>query len=100
MKRSNVNPCPHAKDHAHIIRTSDGRTAILCPACLADLESSLSDPVLLRGMLKATMTTEEVQQMRYERENMALERKLSEAVATAWAVAGYPQRLALAAPGV
>lgn len=99
MKRSNVNPCPHTEAHAHAIRTSDGRTAILCPACLADLESRLSDPVLIRGMLKATMTTAEIQKMRHERENMALERKLSEDVATVWAVAGYPRRPALAAPG-
>jgi len=100
MQKSNVNPCPHTEAHAHIIRTSDGRTAILCPACLADLESRLADPVLIRGMLKATMTTAEVQKMRYERENMELKRKLSEAVATAWAVAGYPRHLALTAPVV
>lgn len=100
MKRSNVNPCPHTEDHAHTIRTSDGRTAILCPACLADLESRLADPILIQGMIKSTMTTAEVQKMRYERENMALERKLSDAVATVWTVAGYPRRPALAAPGV
>lgn len=100
MQKSNVNPCPHTEAHAHTIRTSDGRTAILCPACLADLETRLGDPVLIRWMLKATMTTAEVQKMRHERENMALERQLSEAVATVWAVAGYPRRPALAAPGV
>ena len=98
MQKSNVNPYPHTEAHAHIIRTSDGRTAILCPACLADLESRLSDPVLIRGMLKATMTTAEVQQMRYERENMAIEKYLADTVATAFAVAGYPRMLMLSAP--
>lgn len=98
MQRSNVNPCPHHRYHAHTIRTSDGRTAILCPACLTDLEGRLSDPVLIRGMLKATMTTAEVQQMRYERENMAIEKDLADTVAAAFAVAGYPRMLMLAAP--
>ena len=100
MKRSNVNPCPHIEAHAHTIRTSDGRTAILCSSCIADLESRLADPILIQGMIKATMTTAEVQKMRHERENMALERKLSEAMSAVWAVAGYPQRPALAAPVV
>lgn len=98
MKRSNINACPHAKEHANTIRTSDGRTAILCPACLTDLEGRLSDPVLIRGMLKATMTTAEVQKMRHERENMAIENALSDTVAAAFAVAGYPRHLQLASP--
>lgn len=98
MQKSNVNPCPHTEDHAHIIRTSDGRTAIICPACLADLESRLSDPVLIRGMLKATMTTAEVQKMRHERENMAIEKDLSDTVSAAFAVAGYPRHMQLTAP--
>ena len=100
MQKSNVNPCPHTKGHAHTIRTSDGRTALLCPACLAELESRLADPVLIRGMLKATMTTAEVHKMRHERENMAIERKLSDTVAAAFAVAGYPRMLMLTAPEV
>lgn len=98
MQRSNVNPCPHHKDHAHIIRTSDGRIALLCPACLGAMEQRLSDPVLMRGMLKATMTTDEVQKMRHERENMAIEKDLADTVAAAFAVAGYPRMLMLAAP--
>ena len=100
MQKSNVNPCSHIEAHAHTIRTSDGRTAILCPACLADLESRLADPRFIQGMIKATMTTAAVQKMRYERENMALEQQLSEAMAAVWSVAGYPQRPALAAPEV
>ena len=98
MQRSNVNPCPHHKDHAHVIRTSDGRSALLCPSCMEAMEHRLSDPVLMRGMLKATMTTAEVQQMRYERENIALERQLSEKMAAVWAMAGYPRMPMLAAP--
>lgn len=99
MKRSNINACPH-KEHAHTIRTSDGRTAVMCPDCLAELEGRLADPLLIKGMLKSIMTTAEVEKMRHERENMVLERQLSEAVATVWAVAGYPQRAMLAAPVV
>lgn len=95
MKRSNVNPCPHKDAHKHIIRTSDGRTALLCDDCLVAMESRLADPLFIRGMLKATMSTAEVVQMRHERENMVLERKLSDAVAAVWMVAGFPRRLAI-----
>lgn len=100
MQKSNVNPCPHREDHAHIIRTSDGRTAILCQACMADLESRLADPVIIRGMVKSTMPTAEVQKMRHERENMAIEKDLADTVAAAFAVAGYPRMLMLTAPVV
>ena len=99
MKRSNVNPCPHKDAHKHTIRTSDGRTALLCDDCLAAMESRLADPLLIRGMLKSTMSTAELVQMRHERDDMVLERKISDAVAGVWMVAGFPQRLALPAQG-
>lgn len=98
MQRSNVNPCPHHKDHAHIIRTSDGKSALLCQSCMGAMEQQLSDPEMIRGMLKATMTGPEVQKMRHERENIAIEQDLADTVAAAFAVAGYPRMLMLSAP--
>ena len=98
MQRSNVNPCPHQKEHAHIIRTSDGRSVLLCQPCMDAMEQRLSDPVMMRGMIKSTMTTDEVQKMRHERHNMAIEKDLADTVAAAFAVAGYPRMLMLASP--
>ena len=98
MQRSNVNPCPHHRYHAYIIRTSDGRSALLCPSCMSAMEQRLSDPVLMRGMMKSTMTGPEVQKMRHEIENMAIEKYLADTVAAAFAVAGYPRILMLSTP--
>ena len=66
LKKSNVNPCPHTAYHEHTIRTSDGRTAILCGVCMDVLENRLADPLLIRGMLKSVMTLGEVSRMRRE----------------------------------
>ena len=93
MQKSNVNPCPHYKAHAHTIRTSDGRTAVLCDACHSELLSRLSDHSFVGGMIKSTMPTEEVLQVRYERENAVLRKRLENMVAVAHAAAGYPRHL-------
>lgn len=55
---------------------------------------------MMRGMMKSTMTGPEVAKMRHELENMRLEKELADTVVAAFAVAGYPRRLALAAPAV
>lgn len=67
MQKSNVNPCPHTAYHEHTIRTSDGRTAILCNGCMDELEKQIADPLLIRGMLKSVMTLGEVTIMQRER---------------------------------
>lgn len=89
------NPCVGG----HHIKTSR-KHVFLCESCHADLMDRLSDPVMIRGMMKSVMSSAELQQMHYERENMRLERELELSMSAAWAVAGYPQRLALADPGV
>lgn len=72
----------------------------LCDRCQRDLNARLADPVMIRGMMKAVMTSAEIQQMRNERENMRIERDLANSVAAAWAVAGYPRTLMLPVPEV
>ena len=98
MQKSNVNACPHRGHYTSTIKTTDGRTVVLCDACMAELESRLADPLLIQGMLKSTMSAQEIEQMRYEHENMALEKDLADTVAAAHMVAGFPRWLALPAP--
>ena len=91
MRKSNVNPCHHPQAHIHTIRTSDGRTVIMCEYCHAALLARLADPETIRVMIKSTMPAAEVRKMRYERENMRIEARLAEEIALAHALAGFPQ---------
>lgn len=99
MKRSNVKTCPHVDSWKNRHDTSTG-IIFLCARCQAELEQRLADPVLIRGMIKATMTTGEVIKMRDERENMRIEKDLQDTITAAHAVAGFPRWLALPAPVV
>lgn len=69
MQTSNVNACPHG-DHKHTIRTSDGRTAILCDHCNNDLLDRLSDRAFVGMMIKSTMPTGEYLRVGFERSGM------------------------------
>lgn len=99
MQRSNVKMCPHVDSWKNRHDTATG-TVFLCDRCQGELEQRLADPELIRGMLKATMATAEVVQMRDERENMRIEKDLQDTIAAAHAVAGFPRWLALPAPVV
>ena len=99
MQRSNVKMCPHVDSWKNRHDTATG-TVFLCDRCQGELEQRLADPELIRGMLKATMTTAEVVQMRDERENMRIEKDLQDTIAAAHAVAGFTRWLALPAPVV
>lgn len=98
-RNSNFKPCPHVTSWKNRIETKTG-VIFLCDDCQAALEERLSDPVMLRGMMKSVMASPEVWKMQHERENIRLERELMDTVAAAYMVAGYPRRLALAAPVV
>lgn len=72
MQQSNVNTCGH-HNHKHTIRTSDGRTAVMCDRCHYGLMARLADKDFIGLMIKSTMTTGEVQRMGVELFDMAME---------------------------
>jgi len=98
-QKCNLLMCPHAGEPMHRIKTST-KTVFLCRECLRDMEDLLSQPELIRMMAKSVMTTEELQKMRSERENIRVQKELSDSLSAAYAVAGFPRLLALPAPGV
>lgn len=100
MQKSNVNACPHRGNHSQVIRTSDGRSAVLCDACANELQARLGFRSVIGLMVKSTMTSDEICRMRHERENMRLEQRLRDMAETAFAVAGYPAHMMLPAPEV
>ena len=94
----NVNPCPHIGKYSKIIKTSGGRHAVICDVCYAEMLDRLSDSYTVHEMMSSYMTLAEVEKMRNERRNMAVEQGISAAVIAAHITAGYPQHLALPLP--
>jgi hypothetical protein len=65
----------------------------MCDCCYQALLERLAMPDGIRVMIKTTMTTVEILQMRHERENMALQKRIESLVLAAHAIAGYPRHL-------
>lgn len=78
------------------------RVLPLCQDCYGAIKARMSDKQFIALMYKSTMSVAEVQRMRRERAELYAMRDFtfSDDPEELFAVAGYPQRLALPAPGV
>lgn len=66
MMRSNVHPCPHTI-HSHTIRTSTGKTVVVCDACYKKIMLILSSKRVMDTFYTRNLTLEEQYKIRRER---------------------------------